>query len=482
MPIVETPQSICRFGIARADITPPVGIYHRMWGAATHEGSTGIHRPLTATAMVFRPPDESADNEQELVLIAVDHVLLWDREMQRVRAAITERTHVDPSRVVITFSHTHAAGLMGLERGDLPGGDMIAPYLDRLGNDLGEITVAARKQVQPAVIAYATGRCGLAANRDFWDASSRQFVCGHNPDGPTDATVVVARVTNAGGSTVATIVNYACHPTTLAWQNTLLSPDYPGAMRQVVEERLGSPCVFLQGTSGDLGPRDGYTGDVEVADANGRQLGYAALAALASLPPPSTCFRYCGAVVSGATIGTWAHRPIDDNQRSRHSIWRHERFTIDLPYRPDLPARDAVAADLARWQEAENAACQRGDADAARDARAMVERAVRLQTRLATLPAGTTFPYPVTLLRVGDAVWITLEGELYHYCQTQLRLAFPNHPLVISELANGSRCFYLPTRATYGKGIYEESVAVLAAGALETLVDAVKDKISGLVN
>ena len=38
-----------------------------------------------------------------------------------------------------------------------------------------------------------------------------------------------------GGRTLGTIVNYACHPTTLAWQNTLVSPDYVGALREVVE-------------------------------------------------------------------------------------------------------------------------------------------------------------------------------------------------------------------------------------------------------
>ena len=48
MPVaVETPQSICAFGLARADITPPVGIYHRMWGAAAHDPiAPGMHRPL----------------------------------------------------------------------------------------------------------------------------------------------------------------------------------------------------------------------------------------------------------------------------------------------------------------------------------------------------------------------------------------------------------------------------------------------------
>src|SRR6266850_1110918 len=52
---VDTPQSRCRFALAWADITPPVGIYHRMWGAAKHERATGVHRPLRATVAVFAP-------------------------------------------------------------------------------------------------------------------------------------------------------------------------------------------------------------------------------------------------------------------------------------------------------------------------------------------------------------------------------------------------------------------------------------------
>ena len=106
------------------------------------------------------------------------------------------------------------------------------------------------------------------------------FGFGINPRGPADDTVLVARATDAAGKTVATFVNYACHPTTLAWQNTLISPDFPGAMRELVEQATGAPCVFLQGASGDLGPHEGFVGDPAVADRNGRQLGHAALVRL----------------------------------------------------------------------------------------------------------------------------------------------------------------------------------------------------------
>src|SRR5436190_11365445 len=55
-------------GVAREDITPPVGIYARSWGAAKHDVAEGIHRPLTLTCLTF----QSSKNEKPLVLIAAD--------------------------------------------------------------------------------------------------------------------------------------------------------------------------------------------------------------------------------------------------------------------------------------------------------------------------------------------------------------------------------------------------------------------------
>ena len=115
----------------------------------------------------------------------------------------------------------------------------------------------------------------------------------------------------------ATLFNYACHPTTLAWQNRLLSPDYIGAAREVLEDAFGAPALFLQGASGELAPRDDYVGETAVADRNGRQLGYAAAAAIESLPPPGTRFVYTGIVGSGANLGTWEYQPCDAGAAAR---------------------------------------------------------------------------------------------------------------------------------------------------------------------
>src|SRR5262249_49439974 len=138
-------------------------------------------------------------------------------------------------------------------------------------------------------------------------------------------------------------VNYACHPTTLAWDNTQISPDYVGAMREVVEQATGAPCLFLQGASGELGPREGYVGDPAVADRNGRQLGFAALSALTSLPAAGTRFRYAGPIVSGATLGAWAHELLSGIDAERKKIWRIWRWREPLAYRPGQPTAEQVA-------------------------------------------------------------------------------------------------------------------------------------------
>ena len=45
-------------------------------------------------------------------------------------------------------------------------------------------------------------------------------------------------------------------------------------------------------------------------------------------------------------------------------------------------------------------------------------------------------------------------------------------------LINGSRPAYLPSADAYGKGIYQESIAVLAPGCLEQVIESVAAQIA----
>ena len=219
----------------------------------------------------------------------------------------------------------------------------------------------AQAAIQPATIVYGFGRCPLATHRDFRDEASGQFVCGFNPSGNADDTVLVARATDdCRAGCLATFVNYACHPTTLAWENQLISPDYPGAMREVVERAMPAPCVFLQGASGDLGPREGFSGDHGAG--RSKRTPARLCGALGTRSPAAggdaVRIRRAGRLGSDAgSLETSAAGGRRQDCRKGH--WRLARWTVNLPYRPELPTRDAVLAARERFEAARKRAERR---------------------------------------------------------------------------------------------------------------------------
>jgi hypothetical protein len=503
--------------MARCDITPPVGIYHRFWGAAAHDRATGVHRPLTATVFLLKPQDSehavdsaTADAEPH-VFVAIDHCLFRPAEMDEVLGNFSRIIGVAVERITFLFSHTHSGGNICRGRAELPGGELIGPYLDALPGKLATAFGSAQHDLRPTTFTYGSAACDMGHNRDFWDAARNQFVCGFNPNEGGDLRVQVVRVTagssplprfqgergsrtgesspsplsqgklgpgtGGDGSLLAVIVTYPCHATTLAWENTLISPDYVGALRETVERATGVPCIFLPAPCGDIGPRDGFVGDPAIADRNGRQVAYAALSALESLPPPNTDFHYIGPVLSGATLGAWEHRPLSHERRHRVGVFRRRRWEIPFQFRADLPTVPAAEQQLERLLSKENEARSLNDQDEAQRCRALAERMRRLLERIRPLPADNCYHFPLQLWQLGDAFWAAVEGEPYYALFDALNQRFPEHPLVIMPLANGARSSYLPERADYEKPLYQVEVALLAPGCLEAVTDALAAQI-----
>ena len=475
--IVKTPTSILRLGHARVDVTPPVGIYHRLWGAARHDRATGVHRPLVADVLVFAPIGGS---DSPVVRANLDFCGLVEEQQADLKRALAEAVGVSIDHVLVAHSHTHSSGWFVPNRFALPGGDLIEPFLNNVKTALVEAGHRAVTSQDEATISYAVGRCDLAGNRDYWDGDYGGYACGFNPDSPADDTMVVAKVVDRSERLRLTLVNYACHPTTLAWDNSLISPDYVGAMRESVEAATGVPCVFAQGACGDLGPRQGFVGDPAVADTNGRQLGYAALSTLATLTRPRADFVYDGTVVSGATLGVWSYHGQDDNRIASASRFAGGTYTIGLTLKP-RPVEAKIQADLDHWESAERDAGTRGDARAARDARARAERSRRWLARLADIPDGaTSIPVTYSVHRFGDAVWVATGGEPYNVAQVELRRRFPEETILFSPLIGNLEVAYLLPIDRYGRGLYQEEPSILASGCLESLVDAISSRISKL--
>ncbi|WP_397568723.1 neutral/alkaline non-lysosomal ceramidase N-terminal domain-containing protein [Schlesneria sp. T3-172] len=472
-----TPEARVRFGLGVVDITPPIGIYHRMFGAAAHDRATGIHRPLQADVIAIGGVDQG---RPDFIRVVLDHCGFVGRQHREFIRRVSEAANLPAEQVVVGYSHTHSGGWYMPDRFGLEGGELIPAYLSNIGDQLAAATRSAIADMKVSHLSYATSRCTLAANRDYWDEDFGRFVCGYNPEGVADDTVTVARISTDEGSLRAVLVHYACHPTTLGWENSLISPDYVGALRETVSQATGVPCVYWQGALGDLGPRVGFVGDVSVADRNGRLLGFAALSALESLGPCETEFQYAGPVISGATLGTWKYAPTDPSRRERQARVSGTRLAIPFPLKPhDDP--ETLERERVKMEDLAAQAHQRGDVVAARDCRAKAERAKRALGRLANLPPGDTYPLSVSVHVVGESVWITSGGEPYQVLAKELRTRFPHLTVLYSPLADGVEVGYLLPEGEYGKGLYQEEPTILPRGSLEVLRDTLIQKVEKLL-
>src|SRR5580765_4670545 len=320
-------------GVARADITPPPNIYARSWGSALHDAAEGIHRPLLVTSLFMR----GGDPQLELYLVCFDLGWWYDNAHElEIRKQIVAQSGIRDEQLLTHMGHTHSGPITNLQNLDREGGELIPSYRDKIVEGAVAVIQQSKANAQPAVVSWADGRCNLARNRDLV-LDSETFLCSVNPDGPTDDMVLVGRVTDAQGKIIATMVNYACHPVSLGGGNKLISPDYYGAMREVVERDTGSaPCLFLHGASGDMTPLRSYESDTAIADQNGRQLGYAALSTLTGMLPPEQEIAFDRIEDSGARLGRWSLRPKPASTELKISRSNTELPYVDLPTEAEL--------------------------------------------------------------------------------------------------------------------------------------------------
>jgi len=444
-------------GVARADITPPVEIYSRNWGAARHDVAESIHRPLTLTVLTLAKDAES----RPLVLIDAD--LGWWRSrtmFQTFQSRLLNELALDASSLIVALTHTHSAVTLTGHDPQLPGSELLDEYVDRLARTAIETAHEAIRTATRSTLDWHMGRCQLASVRDFHDpgASDGRVVCGYDPSAQADDTLVVGRVTDLAGVTRVCLVNYACHPTTLAWENTTISPDFIGAMRETVEAHTGgAPAMFLQGASGDLAPRYQYVGDPSVADRHGRQLAFAALATLEDMDPPATRLVYNGVVESGAPL----------------AVWRYEALACCAK----LIARETtVGLPLKNWPTAERLEQERLTCED----RTAEERLRRRRDIRRELGDGDTYRLPLFTCRIGDAVLVGSMVEAYSYLQRELRRRFSERTVICLNLINGS-IGYLPPAEMYDLDVYQVAQTPFARGGLEAMVDRFEQSIRAVV-
>ncbi len=442
------PMSALSCGIAQREFTPAIGIASGIWGAAKKFKSESIHIGLFLTTIAR----EDSDGKVSFI-IGIDLCVLGCVECaHEMLDRIATGVGVGRDQILFSSSHTHAVPLPCVHRSKKNGSELISEFRESIINKTIEACIEAASRIEDVDITWGYGHCDLAVNRDL--PCGEQEVCGFNPEIVADDTLTIGRVSTRDGRVIATIANYACHPTTLAWDNMAISPDYVGMARRIVEEATGAPMLFLQGASGELSPRNQYCGDVTVADKNGAILGHAILSTIHAMQNPGHGLRWNGIVESGALLGEW------------HEIKLRGSSTVK-EIRVDVPVRVKELKSIEQLRQEW----------AGIDSDALEERISRARRLRIGYESNADLTHPVWIWRWGEAIFIAQPGEAYSYMQTELRRRNPGQIIFVVNLTNAPGFFYLPIRSAYRAPAYQAWQTLLAPGCIETVVDMVDQEL-----
>lgn len=442
-------------GVSQKDITPPDGIFARNWGAATHDTADGVHRRLMLTCQTFR----QKAGQDPLVLIGAD--LGWWKNAGDeclFRQQILQQTGLPEANLMFCLAHTHAGPGLCLDDEAKPGGHLIRPYREELvKKSVAAIGEALASETQ-ATLTWQYGVCDLAANREYPDPEGDRVLTGYHPGVPADHTLLVGKITDrASGATRGILVNYACHPTTLAWQNRQISPDFIGAMRELVEASTKSPCLFLQGASGELSPPIQFTGDTLLADRYGRQLGYAVLSTLESMEAPGHVLTYRGVVESGASLAMWEALPTEISVEMKTIMTEVEYQLKDFPIYAELEKE---------WKNCAN--------------HVLKERLWRKMCIRKAIGDGQSASVKLWIWQLGSSLLIGQPNEAFSCYQMEIRRKFPDLAIAVMNLANGS-IGYLPPQDHYQLNTYPVWQTPFAAGSSDILRNTTLEAINQLL-
>ena len=437
-------------GVARADITPPVGIPHMNWGSQTHVGAVGIDPAgMVATALVL------SDGQQKFAMVDVD--ALFVGQLPGVAARASELTGIPAAHIRLGATHTHAGPFLTSDKGPV-GIDLsrfragFDNYWALVADKIVGAIVEAHARLEPAHLGVAKGTGSININRRIRRDGANPPAVGRNPEGLVDRDLIVARIDNARGQPLAVLVNFQCHGTVLAWENKQISPDWPGMMRRTVEQALpGARCLFFQGAAGNQGPVEGLSGDLAVAHRLGRILGHEAAALALRIETVKREPRFEGFVESTAYLARQPWR-VDG---PRDATIKFATQLIELPAR--TYSGQEVERMTAAVSEAEIKVKSMAGADAwtKHAAEARLRRFQYLLSQWRQPGARPPIPVRIEALRIGELALLSMPGEPFAEIGQAVKRGSPVPVTMFCGYSSGEGGEYMPIDSEYELEGYE---------------------------
>jgi len=220
-------------GTASATVNPPEGTF--LAGYDLNRKSTGIHDDLFARALVFH------DGKEAVALVVVDAISLQYDTVNEIRQAASKAVteiRLPPERIILQATHTHCApDTIGIYGPDELTSGRSPQYMRQLIETAAQQVARAAEALQPAKLVFAETTCtGWAVN------DSEPAIL--------DNSVTILECCGEDSKPIATLTNFACHPTVLDGDTTLTGADWVAMFYKEMAQALPGNHLYLQGPIG----------------------------------------------------------------------------------------------------------------------------------------------------------------------------------------------------------------------------------------
>ncbi len=428
-------------GVGRRVINPPIGIEKiglRLFGEAVQ----AIESDLTVTVLVL------ANDASRVALIACDLCLIPSATVADLRRRVGSMIGVPASHVMLNISHTHSApAFPGWMEVDPSQAAMKQRYQDDFIRLTLEAVEDANRNLQAARIGAGWGESYLGVYRREIRPDG-QDVLGEIPDHSIDPSVGVVRVDDLEGKPIAVLFSYGCHPVVVGPNSYVISADFPGAAREVIERNLGGTALFMQGCGGNINPRVGIGYEVDCRDTKNRVgalLGAEVLKIAAGIRTHITQGKRKQLWnIPGILFTPWT--PVEGDSSTYLGAVEQ---VIKLEF-SELPTIEQATAIQKQWQDIlDERLQQRAQTWEVRVAAKYADWSRKLVEAVGD--GHPTADLILQIIRVNDIVFAALNVEAFYETGLEVRGRSPFRHTLVFGYTNGSIA-YLPREVDYPEG------------------------------
>lgn len=243
-------------GAAQKNINPDKDSLY-LAGGKPNRPFIDVHDTLYAKAVYI------SNGKNEIILLTFDCIGLLYPQLIEIRQAVKQLLpQLNVNQIVMSSTHTHAGpDVVGIWGKDFAHSGVNEKHVQKIVTQAVVAIQEAYQQKKPVTLNYATGVFG------------EDWVKNISEPNEIDRSVSVLQFKDIPGKNVATLTNFACHPTIMDDATTSASADYLWGYYKTMDKAQGGVNLFLQGAIGGWIQPEDVPSSFENADRYGSLLG-----------------------------------------------------------------------------------------------------------------------------------------------------------------------------------------------------------------